>query len=118
MDCVRGFAGDANSTAHGLQPIEMRLDCPLLVRDRARQQIERIPGRDETQAVWLENLLQRLRIPGKLVAVLNAVEADLAGLAQASLQRDVRTEAPVVVVRPGDRVGAIEDHFLSFSAAS
>ena len=51
MDGVGGFADDADRAAHGLQQIQMRLDCRLLVRHRPGQQVQRMPARDEAQPV-------------------------------------------------------------------
>ena len=50
VDGVRGLAGDADLAAHGLQEVEMRLDGALLVLDRAGEQVQRVPARDEAQA--------------------------------------------------------------------
>ena len=115
VDGVRGLAGDADLAAHRLEEVEVRLDRALLVLDRAGEEVERVPAGDELQAVGVEGRLQRRRVGGHLVALLDAVEADLAGLAQALLERDVGAEGVVVVVGPGDGVGAVEDHRQSAS---
>ena len=101
--------------AHGLEQVEVRLDRALLLLDRAGEQVERVPAGDEGEAVGGERGLQRGGVGGHLVALLDAVEADLAGLAQALLERDVGAEGLVVVVRPGDGVGAVADHRQSAS---
>ena len=69
--------------AHRLQEVEVRLDRPLLVLDRAGEEVERVPAGDEAQPVRPSTAFSAAGSVGHLVALLDAVEADLAGLAQA-----------------------------------
>ena len=93
VDGVRGLADDADVAAHRLQQVEVRLDGALLVLDRTGEEVERVPAGDEAQAVGPSAALQRGRVGRHLVALLDAVEADLAGLAQALLERRCRRRA-------------------------
>jgi hypothetical protein len=69
-----------------------------------------VPAGGEAQAVLGEFGLQSDALVGHLVALLDAVEADPAAVLEAVLEAEVIAERPVVVVRPGDGVGTIEDH--------
>ena len=79
----------------------------------ALQQECRVPARNEHEAELGQLGLQLRRRRRKLVALLHALEADLAGLAQALLQRDVSANLDHVVVGPANRIGADTDHRLA-----
>ena len=94
----------------------MRLDGGDLGFDAAGQKFGRIPPRDKAQPVFRQQRFQRLRIVRPAVTVLDPVKADLgARLAQDLLGRDMGADGRVVVIRPGNGVGAIEDHGPAFS---
>ena len=92
-----------------------RLSVRFLGLDVVREDAGRVPGADEAEAVFPELRLQRGAVVGHLVALLDAVEADLAAVGEAVVEGELVADRPVVVVRPGDRVGAVADHVSDLS---
>ena len=110
MHRVRGLAHHDHPRAHGVEEVEHGVDgCDLLV-EAAGEKVQRVPAGNVGEAVRRERRPQRRRLLRELVALLDAVEADAGGVREAALERDVGAEAAVVVVRPGDGVGAEADH--------
>ncbi|MND85147.1 hypothetical protein D3C80_770610 [compost metagenome] len=116
LHAVGGLADDADRAAIVLELVEMRLDRLLLLLDGLHKKVQRVPARNEGEAVRTEQLLERLRIVRPAMAVLDTVEADLARLAKDLFGRNVGAEALVVVVCPGDGIGAEADHLLSLNS--
>src|SRR3546814_6027977 len=96
-----------------LQLVEMRLDRLLLLLDRLHQQVEGVPAGNEGKAMRAEQLLEGFRVVRPAMAVLYAVEADFRRLAQDLPGRDMGAQRLVVVIGPGDGIGAETDHILS-----
>ena len=71
-----------------------------------------MPARDEFQPARIKNFLKPRHRGRKFVAFFNAVKADLRGFVQALLKADMRAKAAVVVICPGNRVGAVSDHSI------
>ncbi len=117
MDGVRGFADDRHLAAIVLQEVEMRLDRLLLGFDVMGEQVGRVPAGNEDEIVGSELLLQCLRISRHLVALLDAVEADLLAIGEAIVERQMRADRMIVVIAPGDRVGSVADHVVHFLSA-
>ena len=69
-----------------------------------------MPAGREAQAVLAELGLQRTPLVGHLVALLDAIEANLLTVTEAVLEAEVVSKRPVVVIRPGDGVSSVEDH--------
>ena len=107
---VHRLAQDAHLAAHPPQQSEVRRHGRFLDFHAAPDQPQRVPARDELQTVRCEGRAQGRRIGGHLAALLDAIESDLARLAQALRERDVPAEGRVVVVGPSDGIDAVADH--------
>ncbi|MND64904.1 hypothetical protein D3C80_562550 [compost metagenome] len=114
VDGVGGFADDDDLRAHGLQEIKRRLHRLLFGFDVVGQKVQRMPAGDEGKATRRKHALQAFRVGRELVALLDAVEADLGGFIKALFEADMRTQRAVVVVGPGNRVGSVTDHLTVF----
>ena len=110
VDGVGALAGVDVVAARRLGEVDPGLERALLGVDVVDEEVGRVPAGGEAQAVLGELGLQRGALVGHLVALLDAVEADPAAVAEAVLEAQVVAEGPVVVVRPGDGVGSVEDH--------
>ena len=73
-----------------------------------------MPAGNVAQPARLQHGLQRRRLLRKLVALLDAVETDLRGLVEALVEADMGAERAVVIVRPCNGVGTVEDHVSVF----
>ena len=115
MDGVRGLADDDHLRANRLQEVEKGLHRLLLGLDVVHQKIGRMPARHIAKAALPKLLLDAFGRVGQLVTLLDPVEADLGRFVEALLQGDMGAERAIVVIRPGDGVGAVKDHRRAFS---
>ena len=92
----------------------MRLDGGFFRLYAVAQQVQGMPARDKGEVIGRHQLAQLFGVGGPAVAVFNPVKADLGGLTQDLVGRDMRAKGLVVVIGPGDRVGAKKDHLVFF----
>lgn len=86
---------------------------PHLLIGIALQKLRRIPAGDAGHTEGRERSLQGLRLARKFVAQLHALEARLARLGQAGLERCLAANLLQIIVRPADGVRSDTDRHSS-----
>ena len=110
MHGIRALASVDVIATGRLGEVDPRLESLFLGLDVIDEDVRGMPAGGEAQAIPGELRLQHAALVGHLMTLLDAVETDLAAVPEAVLERQMISDRPVIIVRPGDGVGSIKDH--------